>query len=248
MHAATRHDRAPQNLLDMLSPDERRQLEPFLKEVQLAQRELLCTAGRTIAGVVFPETAVTSTLMEMPEGDWVEVGLTGTDGMVGLDLLYGIRESVTTVIAQVPGRALKMDAEVFHREIVAKKTAFYDVLPPAPDKVLKAPGSLRLTERSRKRERDRRGAAKNAKPRPGWNGGVSSCAERQNRTADTGFFRPVLYQLSYLGAAVPDSSGPRPALLRNGRRRRAAACRRRRAAAGTTGSPAPRRSRVRASG
>ncbi|HYW52535.1 MAG TPA: Crp/Fnr family transcriptional regulator, partial [Dongiaceae bacterium] len=78
--------------------------------------------------MVFPETAVTSTLMEMPEGDWVEVGLTGTDGMVGLDLLYGIRESVTTVIAQVPGRALKMDAEVFHREIVAKKTAFYDVL------------------------------------------------------------------------------------------------------------------------
>lgn len=29
--------------------------------------------------------------------------------------------------------------------------------------------------------------------------GFSKCAETESRTRDTGFFRPVLYQLSYLG-------------------------------------------------
>src|SRR5436305_5711603 len=32
--------------------------------------------------------------------------------------------------------------------------------------------------------------------------GNSRCAEGQNRTGDTWFFRPLLYQLSYLGAFV----------------------------------------------
>jgi hypothetical protein len=33
--------------------------------------------------------------------------------------------------------------------------------------------------------------------------GVSECAESQNRTGDTRFFRPVLYRLSYLGKKAP---------------------------------------------
>ena len=31
---------------------------------------------------------------------------------------------------------------------------------------------------------------------------IKCCAQRQNRTADTGIFNPLLYQLSYLGAAT----------------------------------------------
>src|SRR3989442_13909816 len=33
------------------------------------------------------------------------------------------------------------------------------------------------------------------------------CAEGQNRTGDTRFFRPLLYQLSYLGGTPEDESG-----------------------------------------
>ncbi len=38
--------------------------------------------------------------------------------------------------------------------------------------------------------------------------GFSECAESQNRTGDTRFFRPVLYRLSYLGATNPGSAVP----------------------------------------
>jgi CRP-like cAMP-binding protein len=129
MHPHTPPDQAAGNkLLAALPLPERRRLASHFHHVQLSQRERLCTAGQRIDYVVFPQTAVTSTLMEMPEGDSVEIGLTGAEGIVGLDLLYGIQESVTTVIVQIPGRGVRMEAAVFRQEILAKKGPFYDAL------------------------------------------------------------------------------------------------------------------------
>jgi CRP-like cAMP-binding protein len=66
--------------------------------------------------------------MELPEGDIVEVGLMGSEGIVGLDLLYRQTQAVTTVIAQIPGTAARMSAHDFLREVVDRGGPFYALL------------------------------------------------------------------------------------------------------------------------
>ena len=61
---------------------------------------------------------MTSTLLELPDGESIEVGLMGAEGLTGLNLLYGVARSNTTVIAQIPGSAVRMPAPVFVREVV----------------------------------------------------------------------------------------------------------------------------------
>jgi CRP-like cAMP-binding protein len=112
------HIVAPNRLLSTLPEDEQARLAPFLEDVELPIRERVCTAGEPSSHVVFPSSAMASTLMELPEGDSVEVGLVGRDGFVGVDLLFGVRTSVSTVIIQIPGRAMRMRADDFDREIV----------------------------------------------------------------------------------------------------------------------------------
>jgi CRP-like cAMP-binding protein len=105
-------------LLSSLSPTEYARIEPLLEPVELERREVISSAGRPIPYAVFPEEAVTSTVMELPEGEVVEVGLMGIEGLAGHGLLYGTSIAFTTVIVQVPGPATRMRAEDFQRAIV----------------------------------------------------------------------------------------------------------------------------------
>lgn len=103
-------------------------MEPFLEEVELPAKLPLCTVGDSITHAVFPHDAVTSMLVDLAEGQCIELGLIGAEGVVGLDLLYGARESVTTVIVQMPGHGIRIRADAFQREILAKNGDFYGLL------------------------------------------------------------------------------------------------------------------------
>ena len=115
------------SLLARLAESERERLEPLFEPVDLPAKTVLCRIGEPIEYAVFPATAITSTLVEMPEGDSMEVGLMGSEGVVGLDLLYEARESVTTVVVQMSGVGSRIKAEDFTREIVGR-TDFYRML------------------------------------------------------------------------------------------------------------------------
>ena len=126
--ASTNH-RVPENrLLDALSRRERDRVAPFIETVSLVSRETLQTEGEAIRYAVFPTNAVTSTLMELPEGDSVEVGLMGAEGVVGLELLYGQRYANATVIVQIPGDGVRIEADVFEREVVKNGGEFHRLL------------------------------------------------------------------------------------------------------------------------
>jgi CRP-like cAMP-binding protein len=123
------HDGARQSrLIAALSPRERARVAPFLEPVELRARDLLDSEGDPIRYAVFPATAVTSTLMALPEGDNVEVGLMGAEGVVGLALLYGQRIASTTVIVQIPGHGVRIAAGTFMREVVEHGGEFYRLL------------------------------------------------------------------------------------------------------------------------
>jgi CRP-like cAMP-binding protein len=108
-----------------MSERDRERLAPYLEEVALPARTTLCSAGQKIPYAVFPHDAITSTLMHLPEGESIEVGLMGAEGVVGLDLLYGAEDSVTTVVVQIPGHGVRIRSEDLVREVVEPNGEFH---------------------------------------------------------------------------------------------------------------------------
>jgi CRP-like cAMP-binding protein len=67
--------------------------------------------------VYFPVEGVASLVVTSAEGASAEVGTIGSEGMVGLPVCLGDREAPSSVYVQVPGTALKMNAEAFRGEL-----------------------------------------------------------------------------------------------------------------------------------
>ena len=126
--ASTNHSGRPGHLIEALSPRERARVEEFIEPVELKTRDVLESEGEPIRYAFFPANAVTSTVMELPEGDAVEVGLMGAEGVVGLGLLYGQRITNNTVIVQIPGHGVRIAADVFAHEVVQHGGEFYRLL------------------------------------------------------------------------------------------------------------------------
>lgn len=105
-------------LLAACANPERSRLQPYLQTVMLEFNQVLIEFDRPIDYVYFPDTAITSTVVQTPQGDTIEVGLMGAEGLVGLSLVYGVEQSNATVIVQNPGQATRMRAEDFRRHIL----------------------------------------------------------------------------------------------------------------------------------
>lgn len=118
----------PNRLLAALSESEHARLEPFLEPVELDFRQVLAKAESPVMHVVFPLDAVTSTVAELPDGNVVEVALMGREGFVGHELLCGGTPPTTSVIVQIPGRALRMRVGDFRREIVERDSETFRLL------------------------------------------------------------------------------------------------------------------------
>lgn len=107
-----------ENLLLASLPDaERERLSPYLKEVVLNFRQVLIEPNTEITKVYFPYDAITSTIQEMSDGDAVETGLMGIEGLVGVQLWLQTRTTPTRTFVQVAGRAHQMLASDFIREV-----------------------------------------------------------------------------------------------------------------------------------
>jgi CRP-like cAMP-binding protein len=107
-------------LLAALPKEERQRLDPFLKPVELKMEEVLIMPNEPITQILFPYDAVTSTIQELHDGSSVETGLMGIEGVIGLQLWLRSRTTPTRTLVQVPGRAHRMDADNFIREVMNK--------------------------------------------------------------------------------------------------------------------------------
>lgn len=102
-------------LLGALPSEEFAHLQPYLERVRLEPRQMLFERGAAIRHVYFPETAIVSLVRQLSDGRTVEVGTAGCEGMAGLPLFLGGESSSGCAFVQIPGAALRMDAEVFER-------------------------------------------------------------------------------------------------------------------------------------
>jgi CRP-like cAMP-binding protein len=106
-------------LLAALPREEYELLKTDLKPVELSLGEILFEPPDVIRHVYFPTSSIISFLAELPDGDSVEVGLVGYEGMAGIDVILGAERASKVATVQNAGSALKMAApalkEVFNR-------------------------------------------------------------------------------------------------------------------------------------
>ncbi len=111
--------RAGNRLLDALPIEERSRIAERVEEVSLELREPLCNSGDRIDSVYFPLRSVVSLLTRLRGTPGVEVATIGNEGIVGISLSWGAMtlNPAEFLQVQVPGLALRMDAEAFVAEL-----------------------------------------------------------------------------------------------------------------------------------
>ncbi len=103
-------------LLAALPAKEYTRLLPKLEQISLAYAETIYEPGDIIRHVYFPNSGMVSLLTRVAEGEMLEIGVVGNEGMVGLPMFLGAETSSNHVIVQGNGTALRIKTEDFLKE------------------------------------------------------------------------------------------------------------------------------------
>ena len=100
-------------LLSVLPDEERERIARHAETVLLRQRTTLCEPDAPIEYAWFPHSGVLSSLVHVENGEAVEVGLVGREGMAGLALVLDSNANPFHTIVQVPGKATRIPRQAF---------------------------------------------------------------------------------------------------------------------------------------
>ena len=100
-------------MLDAIPASEFESIRPALYEVALASGEILNRPGERIATIYFPTGCVLSVVTVMQNGDAVEIGTYGREGMNGAAVVLGSASMPSQMLCQVPGTSLALPVEAF---------------------------------------------------------------------------------------------------------------------------------------
>jgi CRP-like cAMP-binding protein len=115
--AATAPPQSRNHLLAVLPPSEFLELRPHLTTVRLPARARLAEPNLPIEAVYFPlDTVISVSTLSDDDGDGVEVGSVGCEGMAGLPVFFGAVRSTSRITVQIAGEAERMEASVLQRE------------------------------------------------------------------------------------------------------------------------------------
>ena len=101
-------------ILAALPKAEISRLQPHLSRVDLKQDQTLLDGDASYA--YFMEDGIASVVATMENGNTVEVGITGIDGMVGIPILLGAGCGPGRTFVQIAGSAFRIEAEVLKKE------------------------------------------------------------------------------------------------------------------------------------
>jgi CRP-like cAMP-binding protein len=109
-------NRCDNRLLAALPSEEYKRLKPSLEPVDFSLGEVVYEFGGHLKYVYFPTDSIVSLLYTMENGASAEMGLTGTDGVVGIALFMGGGTMPNRAVVQSAGGALRMKASVLQDE------------------------------------------------------------------------------------------------------------------------------------
>lgn len=104
-------------LLQTLPPDAFAVLEPQLALVTLALGEVLIKADTPIAHVHFVECGVVSLIAVAANGEQIEIGLVGREGLVGTPVLLGAESAPNEARVQATGLAYVVTADALREGV-----------------------------------------------------------------------------------------------------------------------------------
>lgn len=107
----------PNRLLAKANRDDARGLALHLEDVTLGHKEVLYEPDQPIDHVYFPSGSVVSLVTVMRDGQGVETGVIGYEGMVGTPIVMGVGSMHNRAICQVPGPAKCMPAAALMEQI-----------------------------------------------------------------------------------------------------------------------------------
>lgn len=114
-------------LIQRMSDDDRNRLAPHFTEERCDFRQTLLEQDKSVKYVYFVECGVMSMVTDLAEGETIETGTVGYEGLVGLPAVLGVLNSPGRVFCQIPGRALRVSADVIAAE-AQQGTAWFRVL------------------------------------------------------------------------------------------------------------------------
>ena len=97
-------------------------LRPHFKTVLLTPRQVLIKPGHRSARVYFPDEGFGSVLTVIKNEAAVETTPVGTEGVIGLPLLFHSQIGSMQVVVHMPGRATAVDAAALRRAIEESAT------------------------------------------------------------------------------------------------------------------------------
>lgn len=104
-------------LLAVLPPEDLARLKPKLHRVELNFDQTVFSAGNAIDAVLFIESGMGSLLATLDDGEQIEVGIAGREGLIGLPLVFGDDRSPVECRIQLEGTALRIGAVAFRAEM-----------------------------------------------------------------------------------------------------------------------------------
>lgn len=106
-------------LLAGLPQNVRQRLAAQSETVSLSLGEVLAQPGEALAWVYFPLDSYISLITSADGRPCLEVGLAGTEGMLGASFVLDVNRTPTQAVVQGAGPALRLSSEIFREELAA---------------------------------------------------------------------------------------------------------------------------------
>ncbi len=103
-------------LLAALPAADYHRILPALEAVPLQLKDMIYERDQPIEYVYFPISGMASILVVLDTDTYIEAGIVGNEGMVGLPIFFGA-ETTTISFYQIPGVAVRMRSDAFRAEI-----------------------------------------------------------------------------------------------------------------------------------
>jgi CRP-like cAMP-binding protein len=112
----------PKNLLiERLPRKDRAHLLSLCDEVELVMSQVLCDTGAGTTHAYFPTEGFISLVTSLEGKPVLEVGMVGSEGLLGTQLVLGVSAAPLHALVQGAGTALRVSAVRFRRELLQSK-------------------------------------------------------------------------------------------------------------------------------
>jgi CRP-like cAMP-binding protein len=104
------------NILASLPPEDYERLAPHLEEVELRHSQVIQDAGGVMKHVYFPNRSMISLISRTADGESVEVGIVGFEGMANISSVLKVDKAPHEMLVQIHDGAMRLPVGVVREE------------------------------------------------------------------------------------------------------------------------------------